>query len=106
MSMNDGRLLVQRVNIDFSSTNILNSTWTQVVASLPQNVVRIDVTNTSADAVVIGLGKVGSEIAAAQIGQGATLSIPVLMNMSQRVSLQSVFVATLNAGRLEMAMYY
>jgi len=100
-----GRVLVQVILLDFASTNINSTTYTQVLASLPDDIVRIDVTNTAADSVIIGAGAAGIEVPAAVIGQAATLSIPCFMNKFQRVSLRSAFVATVSSGRLTIAAY-
>lgn len=100
-----GRVLVQVMTLDFASTNINNITFTQLLASLPDDVVRLDVTNTASDSVIIGAGAAGIEVAAAVIGQAATLSIPCFMNKFQRVALKSVFTATVSSGKLTIAAY-
>lgn len=107
----NGRVLIQQINVNFATTNINNSTWTQVLASLPHDIIRLDITNTSTDGVQIAAGASGSEKVVAQVGPGGTGApnvdtITVLLNQGQRISLKSVFTATLSSGMIFIAAYY
>lgn len=106
MSRHEGRLLVASVAIDFATTPLNSTTFTQLVAALPDNVVRVDVTNTASDGLKIGYGASGVEQVAFQIGPN-TDRVPVktLLNATHRISVRSIFNATLDSGRLFMDFY-
>lgn len=106
MSRHDGRILIQTVTVDFSTTPIANNTFTQVVASLPADTVRIDMTNTASDAIQIAAGAASVEKIICQVGPEIPFQpSSVLLNKTMRISLQSTFDAALASGRLTMAFY-
>lgn len=105
MSNSVGRLLIASHNRDFSVDNVTNSAWTQIESSLSESASRCDITNTSTDVILVGLGAAASEATILQVGPGATLSIQTLAHQGQRVSIKSVFSATLSSGKLALALY-
>lgn len=113
MSRHDGRILVKDVNVNLASTNLNNSTYTQILApgavgspSIATEIVRADVFNTSADTIIVGIGgSAGGAQDAFIIGPGAWLKIPVIINITQGLYAKSVFDATLSSGYLSIGLY-
>jgi hypothetical protein len=119
MSRHSGRVLVAVLDVDFSSTNINNSTYTQIglkdplgnsINTLPADIVRMDITNTASDGVLIAVGGAvggsGTWNAACQIGQAVpTQESYAFLNKLQAVALKSIFTATLSAGKIYIAFY-
>lgn len=106
MSRHDGRILFQRVNVDFSVNPLNTVTFFTVVPSMGSDCVRFDMYNSSNDCIAIAVGAVGSEEIVGQIGPGCFFQASaILVNKFQRISIQSTYNPTLNSGLFGIAIY-
>lgn len=84
---------------DYSTTNILNSGYTQIIASTSDNASKISIFDSSGYTNILAVGGAGAEVDSLYIPPGGVeceLTIP----SGSRISLKALEVATVNLGQI------
>lgn len=85
--------------LDYAATNLTNTGWTEVAASIGATpVTQIQIFDSSGYTLQLGVGAVGAEIVVLLINPGGNGLIPINIPANSRISLRSAIQPTINVG--------
>lgn len=99
-----GKTAVTLARIDYSSTSVTTSAYTELVASLGSAITEVEIFDSSGQTLALATGGAGSESNKVYIFPGGNGRIPLSIAASARVSVKAVS-ATANAGELLVNFY-
>jgi hypothetical protein len=87
--------------IDFSSTNVDNSAWVQLIADVGATAIKkVQIFMSSGDALYIGVGAAASEVTQGFIVPGGNGFVDLEIPANSRVSVKAVEAVTVSSGSL------
>lgn len=95
---------VTQVRRIYSSSNVTTTTWAQIVASLPDVVSTIEIFDSSAQTLEIGVGPVGSEVVYLIVFPGGNGPVRLNIRPGASVSIKALS-ANATAGELDVNFY-
>lgn len=99
-----GKTVVDTSSIDYSSSNVTTSAYSQLVSSLLAAVTEIEIFDSSGEVLEIATGGAGSEQRLIYVTPGGNGRVPVKIAASTRVSIKAV-TATASTGLIAINFY-
>lgn len=99
-----GKTVVDTSSIDYVSSNVTTSAYSQLVSSLLAAVTEIEIFDSSGEVLELATGGVGSEQRLIYIMPGGNGRVPVKIASGTRVSIKAV-TATANSGLIAVNFY-
>lgn len=95
---------VDSIRLDYSSTNVTNSAWVELVASVGADDIQgITLFDGGGFAMELGIGAAASEVRTLLIPPGGFNGvIPLYIPAGSRLSIQAVGAATVDAGEIDI----
>lgn len=87
-----GKYLIQRSRVDYASTSVSTSAWTQIVASMPFDATEIEIFDSSGQTLQMSFGAVGAEGSNTKlyIFPGGNGRVPLKVPAGTRISIKAV----------------
>lgn len=99
-----GRAKVGQLYNDYSSTNVTTSAYVQLVASTASTVNKIEIFDSSGEALILAVGGAGSEVDQLYIFPGGNGPVDLAIPASSRISVKAK-TATASSGFLAVNLY-
>lgn len=97
---------MQTLRNDYSTTNVLNSAFTTLIASTNAQCISIEIVETSGIDLVLGIGPAGSEVTLLNIPGNENKIMPLHISKGSRVSAKAVGAANISGGVLILNLFY
>lgn len=101
---NGGRTAQNRARIDYTSSSVTTSAYTQLLASTSAIIQEVEIFDSSGQTLVLATGGAGAEADQVYILPGGNGRIPLYIAASTRVAIKAVS-ATANAGEISVNFY-
>lgn len=99
-----GRAKVGQLYNDYSSTNVTTSAYVQLIASTASTVNKIEIFDSSGEALILAVGAAGSEVDQLYIFPGGNGPVDIAIPASSRISVKAK-TATASSGFLAINLY-
>ena len=99
-----GRAKVQQLFNDYSATNVTTAAYVQLVASSTSAVNKIEIFDSSGEALILAVGGAGSEVDQLYIFPGGNGAVDLAIPASSRISVKAK-TATASSGFLAINLY-
>ena len=99
-----GRTAQNRARIDYSSSSVTTSAYTQLLASTSAIIQEVEIFDSSGQTLVLATGGAGAEADQVYIFPGGNGRIPLYIAASTRVAIKAVS-ATANSGEISVNFY-
>ncbi len=99
-----GRTAQNRARIDYSSSSVTTSAYTQLLASTSAIIQEVEIFDSSGQTLVLATGGVGAEADQVYVLPGGNGRIPLYIAASTRVAIKAVS-ATANSGEISVNFY-
>ena len=97
--------LVYSKTLDYGVTPVTTGAWVQIEPSLPANVRKIEVFDSSGSVIELAYGPAGSETMAIILAPGGRTLEPCLLNMGMALSLRALD-ANASSGQFVLNAFY
>jgi hypothetical protein len=99
-----GRAKVQQLFNDYSATNVTTAAYVQLIASSTSAVNKIEIFDSSGEALILAVGGAGSEVDQLYIFPGGNGAVDLAIPASSRISVKAK-TATASSGFLAINLY-
>ena len=94
ISAPSGRTSVLPTRVDFSSTNIDNATYTEIVASTSADINKLHIADTTGEVIILAVGAAASEVDTLYVSRGGD-TFEIFIPSGSRLSLKAVTLASI-----------
>ena len=102
--VSQGLVLIDRVRLDYSSTNVTTSAYTQLIASTAGAIKEVEIFDSSGSTMVLATGAAASEVDKNYVFPGGNGRIPMAIAASTRLSVKAIS-ANATTGEITINLY-